>query len=565
MERTGGIIKTILLICFFLPAGRVCSQNYKFLSFKSDKELPQPYVYSILQDAQGFLWIGTGSGLSKYNGFEFENYTSNDSLADDFITCGIRSGKDLWFGHMNGRITCYHDQKFIKVNAPGRELSPVTHLALDPGGNVWFSTYEEGLFMLDARNLSIKSKPFRRNQQISTFEFVNDHEVLIGTPNGLILCNLSGIGYRDWHNPDKEYPESKITGIQKKRKGQGFYVSTENDGIFLVTINKHNFRVIEINPSPERRIAGVQHILEDSQSDLWIATIGDGLIRLNFRGPESPEITYFNKAGDFLTDNVKTVFEDREGIIWSGNYGDGLTRIIPSPFSHIPQNKEIYGNNVTAVFANGSFQWIATEKGLLKKDGKTGNILKFYNRNNGLPDDHITTVFSANGNDYWIGTSRNGLFFLDERKGTIKPFILEEHSMASAITKITGRDEKIWVGTHKGLCLINTSTKDKTWFTINQGGLPHNFITSLYLDKKGTLWVSTNSSTLACIRDEKVTKIGLSSGKGLITLGEADRRHSFPDLGRIIWKWCVHDRQGFNREFKLRAGSFFQLLLFGCE
>ena len=44
-------------------------------------------------------------------------------------------------------------------------------------------------------------------------------------------------------------------------------------------------------------------------------------------------MTYFNKSGGFLTDNVKTVFEDREGIIWSGNYGDGLTQIIP-PLSH---------------------------------------------------------------------------------------------------------------------------------------------------------------------------------------------------------------------------------------
>ncbi len=96
--------------------GKAYSQNYRFLSFKSEKELSQPYVYSILQDSNGYLWIGTGNGLSQYDGFKFENYTVHDSLADDFITCSILSGNDLWFGHMNGGISYYHKKKFSKVN-----------------------------------------------------------------------------------------------------------------------------------------------------------------------------------------------------------------------------------------------------------------------------------------------------------------------------------------------------------------------------------------------------------------------------------------------------------------
>jgi len=93
MGLTGKIFKILLMICLSLSGGKIVSQNYRFLSFKSEKELPQPYVYSILQDLHGFLWIGTGSGLSMYNGFEFENYSVNDSLADNFITSAISSGR----------------------------------------------------------------------------------------------------------------------------------------------------------------------------------------------------------------------------------------------------------------------------------------------------------------------------------------------------------------------------------------------------------------------------------------------------------------------------------------
>jgi ligand-binding sensor domain-containing protein/serine phosphatase RsbU (regulator of sigma subunit) len=530
MRHSCKIIKTILLICLSLSGGGMFSQNYKFQSFKSEKELSQPFVYSILQDSHGYLWIGTGSGLSKYNGFEFENYTVNDSLADNFITCSISSGNDLWFGHMNGRISYYHNKKFYKVNTQGKELSPVTHFARDPKGDIWFSTYEEGLFRLDAQDFSFKSKPFSDHQVIHTFEFVNDHEVLLGTGTGLMLSNLSGSDTIISSMRIRKIPETKITGIQKKKKGPGYYISTENDGLFLVTINKHDFQVTEIIAASDKHLAGVQQILEDSQSDLWVATIGNGLIRIKFNRSEGPEMTFFNKSVGFITDDVKTVFEDREGIIWSGNYGDGLTQIIPKPFTPVKLNKELYGNNITAIYASGPFQWIGTEKGLLKKDRKTGNILKFYNQRNGIPDDNITAIYSANERDFWIGTSKNGLFCLNEQKGAVKPFPLGDFSMANAITQITGRGEKVWVGTQKGLCLINTINQGKTWYTINQGGLPHNFINSLYLDKKGTLWVSTNCSTLAYIKDEKVKKIELSVGKGILTLGEVTE-----DTASRIW------------------------------
>ncbi len=43
-------------------------------------------------------------------------------------------------------ITCYHGKKFNKVSSVGKDLSPVTHFALDPKGQIWFSTYGEGLF-----------------------------------------------------------------------------------------------------------------------------------------------------------------------------------------------------------------------------------------------------------------------------------------------------------------------------------------------------------------------------------------------------------------------------------
>jgi ligand-binding sensor domain-containing protein/serine phosphatase RsbU (regulator of sigma subunit) len=530
MGYTGKYFICTLLICQFIFPGKVISQNYRFLSFKSEKELAQPYVYTVLQDSTGYLWVGTGSGLSRYDGFVFEKYTIQDSLADDFVTCGFSEKNDLWFGHMNGRISCFHDNQFYKVSLKGKDLSPVTHFARDPKGQIWFSTYGDGLFRLDIRNLSYTSVSLSDQADIHAFEFINDHEVLLGTGIGLMLCKFSSSDSIGHITPIGNFPEAKITGIIKKRTGSGYYISTENEGLFLLTLDKDEFHVSGIKTGMASGLTGVQQILEDSRSDLWIATMGNGLIRLNLKESSIPAITYFNKSGGFLTDNVKTVFEDREGIIWSGNYGDGLTRIMQTPFTSVKLNKELYGENVTAVFACGSFQWIGTEKGLLKRDGRTGNIVKLFNRSNGIPDDNITAIYSANEKDFWIGTAHSGLYCLDEPKETIKLFSLGEGSMENSITHIAGRGEKVWVATQKGLCLINTINQGKTWYTINKGGLPHNFINAIYLDKKGILWVSANSSTLAYIKDEKVSRIELSAGRGVLTLGDITE-----DTSSRIW------------------------------
>ena len=73
-----------ILFCFFLirviPA---FPQSYKFRTFNSEDGLTQSYIYSISQDTHGHLWIGTGGGLSRYNGNTFENVNSSKYYIED--------------------------------------------------------------------------------------------------------------------------------------------------------------------------------------------------------------------------------------------------------------------------------------------------------------------------------------------------------------------------------------------------------------------------------------------------------------------------------------------------
>lgn len=512
--------KGILLFFFSVTTCHAFPQNFNFRNFNSEEGLAQSYVYSIIMDSRGYLWVGTGDGLSRYNGFIFENYTTRDSLADNFITCGIPDGESLWFGHMNGRLSYFNGKQFHTVNMPQPNGSPITHFAKSPDGQIWVSTYSDGLLRLGKEASVVKNYIFKDQIFIISFVFLDDSELLIGTNTGLLYCRLKEYGEIEIIRPVAEIPQSKVTCIQKMRDKSVFYIATENDGIYQLTIEDKLFKVSRIIADPDFDFTGIQDIFEDSRLNLWVGSFGNGLIKLIFStSGELTKVNLFNKANGFATDNVKIVYEDREGNIWSGNYGQGLTQITPKAFSVNTFDKAMYGNDIFSFHSNQQYRWIGTEKGLIKTDLATGKIIKFYGKGSGLPDDSVTSIYSTDGKALWIGTDKNGVFRMDIGNEKILKYPIGNGALENSITIIKVKGEQVWLGTKKGLCHINLSTNRINWYSISQGGLPHNYINCLYVDGTDRLWVSTRSNVLAYIQDEKVFKIPLNSVSGILTLG----------------------------------------------
>jgi|WetSurMetagenome_2_1015567.scaffolds.fasta_scaffold03932_3 ligand-binding sensor domain-containing protein/serine phosphatase RsbU (regulator of sigma subunit) len=513
--------KGILFLFSMILFQDLYPQEYNFRSFNTEDGLSQSYVYSIIQDAQGYLWVGTGNGLSRFNGFEFNNYTTSDSLSDNFITCSISDGEGIWVGHMNGGLSHYIRKRFNGIKIPQPDASRLTHFAKSPGGRIWVSSYSGGMLKLSNDSGVVKHNLFSDPTIINTFNFVSENDILAGTNDGVLFCRLKDSGEIEIISHVKEIPESKITAILKMRNDSGYYVATENDGIYQLTYSNSHFTGSRIFADKVSDFTGIQDIYEDSQSNLWLCSFGSGLIKLTYSGEGSfTGINYFNTSTGFASDNVKTVFEDREGNIWSGNYSKGLTQITPKTFSVIQFDNPLIGNNIFSFCFNDQFRWTGTENGLVKTDLLSGKIIRFYRTVNGLPKDTVTALYTPDGKEIWIGTSRNGLYRMDAINEKASKYTVGEGALENSITCIAGKGKELWIGTKKGLCSLNVVTGYMIWYTINKGGLPHNLINSLYIDKTDRIWISTRSNTLAYIKDKKVYKVPLSSTTGVTTMGQ---------------------------------------------
>lgn len=92
------------------------SQNlYSIRNFTAIDGLPQSQVQGIVEDENGYLWLGTqGGGLTRFDGRQFKVYTTLDGLVSNFVY-GVRidSDKNLWILHPHG-LTKFDGLKFTK-------------------------------------------------------------------------------------------------------------------------------------------------------------------------------------------------------------------------------------------------------------------------------------------------------------------------------------------------------------------------------------------------------------------------------------------------------------------
>ena len=105
-------LKIILFSIFILSSAFSQTDEYIFKQLTDADGLSQSTIFAMLQDRDGYLWLGTIDGLNRYDGYEFRVY-SNDpsdssSISDNFISalCEDSDGF-IWVGTVNGYLNCF--------------------------------------------------------------------------------------------------------------------------------------------------------------------------------------------------------------------------------------------------------------------------------------------------------------------------------------------------------------------------------------------------------------------------------------------------------------------------
>lgn len=462
---------TLLVFFFILSVSQAFSQKYIFRQYSVDDGLAQSQVRAICQGEKGNLWVGTASGLSKFNGREFVNYSTSDGLVDMQVNA-IFNGKDggVWVVTNKG-LTNFNNKKVSKIDLT-QVLSEqnINDATEDSKGGVWLAVYKKGVVFLPQKT-SLKVKDYNLlDDKVSSIITFSDNQVITwGSQTSLFKYNTLSDSFEIVRTNNEEYVE--VVDAFKKGKDSVYILSPQHVRLLtkdtIIDLNNYTVPVIDL----------VKDIIVDSEKNIWVSSV-DGLHKLM---PDNSIIHYSQQNGLPFQD-IRCTYNDIENNIWIGTDGGGLLKFY-------------------------SQQEFVT-----------------YKKDDGYPSEQIMSVAQYN-DEMWFSTYSEGVFRVKDDKITV---LTERNGLSSNTVWSSCVDKKgnIWFGTSRGLSIYNGHTFQN--LSIEEG-LASNRVTSLFEDNQGRMWAGGKDGINIFYNGKNVRIIDTLGFSGYRT------RSIVQDKGGTIW------------------------------
>lgn len=542
--------------------------DIRFTQISVEAGLSQTRVAHMVRDDLGFMWFGTQYGLNRYDGYKFKVFTPQpgnpNSLSCAFVYSVFKDASGiLWIGcdqflDRFDPITETFTHIRLETQA-SKAPSIVFRITQDRRGILWLTT-GSGLYGLDPQTMRI------------TNHFLHDPQNPTSIASNGVLGSVEDRNGKFWVG-DGNYLEQldRKTGEVKLRVSVGpspinsFSLFEDRFGIIWIgymagggagglaafdpnteTLTRYSFydsatgRAIETD---------VHTVFEDSHGALWLATMGEGLLK--FDREHASAIRYRHRSDDpasLSEDRVIELGEDREGNIWAGLHSKAPNFFSTNPVSFrssLPTSLNPNGlgeSMVSAIYAdNHGTLWIGTAATLTRSDRATGKSISYRPPDMGVNTDLIAITEDQAG-IIWVGSYGQGLYRFDPRTAKFKVFrrdssdslrlsnnaifrIFIDHNGAMWLATWNGLDRfdpltgsfevhkrdaqsfgehyydiaedangDLWLGGTAGLQRFDPASGRFTGYQHTIGdtsSISDNDVTSVYVDPAGSVWAAT--------------------------------------------------------------------------
>jgi ligand-binding sensor domain-containing protein/serine phosphatase RsbU (regulator of sigma subunit) len=497
------MMTTARVFCLFLLLLSLTSgaQTFRFKNYTTEKDGLYPYIYSIHQDPPGFLWLGTGEGLYRFDGINFREIKVRTGDGDNFINCGLNMGNEInWFGYNDGSLAILSGKE-VKKFMPNTLSGAVT--GLFKINNSVYAFSQNGITLVfDYNGNLIKNwTELTSDYIILSVSPVEKQKFLIGTDDGLYLADFDAGKII----PVDECPVTRINCIYKSKIPNVWWAGTDDSGILLLKNisegNSTRIHVIDPKDINAKISKPVNTIIQDKFNYLWAGTSGEGL--MVFKNTDQGYTgECFNISNGLPSEFIKTLFIDKEENLWIGTYGNGLAKFSDDYFTFHFQGPRNLENNILACFSYKDQTLFAKNNILFYSNGKASDIPS----SETIPvSDKITAIFVDTKGNVWLGTQNSGIIVKKQGTSTFRPYVLPSAVTPGNINYITGYGNKLYIGSINGLYILNTEN-DSTIHISTNNGLPHNFISHIYIDIQGFPWIATPTNYLTKLEHDSVVK-----------------------------------------------------------
>lgn len=532
---------TTYLRHFFLVLLALCAsstqvlaqyENIRFTYFDKEYGLSQNSVLCMMQDRDGFIWVGTEDGLNRFDGYGFTVFNTNRrdfrTISDNTIH-SIAEDKDgrLWIATENEGVNVYNkvDGLFVYYRHQANNISSISTNAIkkifvDSKYRVWIGTNGGGLNLFEASTQSFT----RINQGIlSKISRIND---IVEDYSGLIWMGTNRDGLF-FYNPETGYSEQILLpgNIQhilslSVLNGTTILIGTMQ-GLYSLNVNNKKIKK-EFATHPILSNEEIKTILINSENQIILGTLEHGIFILTDQLKEITQINTSNKEYSGLNDDeIFSIIEDVNNNILVGTSSGGINRFNvqvsnfvnyafdpenPNGLSN-PQVRSIYKtkNNKLLVGTDGG--GLNIKDPIQKRWRHKKTIL---NNPKTISSNSVRYFVEKSDSEVWVATF-NGLnsmnIYTEEfQRIAPSPFIPEEVSSGKIRSMAKDKNGNLWLGFENDGIVFYNPTEKKGKEILSPVGrentLEHSTVYRVVIDDKGIIWAGTGLYGLVKIHPE---------------------------------------------------------------
>ena len=430
-----------MLIVALLSTMVAAAERYRFRNYGQDEGL-NTAVSGILQDRTGFLWVGTGNGLFRYDGARFQRFGLEEGLPNSSIRSLHESAAGVLWVATGGGLARLRRNRFETVDL-GLGTHGLDLHALASGNGKIYVGLDQGLLAgtlnIDGAPPRFSREPGSPEQPVWGIHVDPGGAVWFGSGNKLYLLDAGVLHVFD---ENAGLPQQRWGALLRDKQGNLWIRGPQH--LFELLSGTHRF--IARDRGLPQSSNSILSIVEDDGGTIMVAT-DQGLARWI---DGNWQLT--GTAQGLESDSVTSVFEDREHSLWIGMWGAGLARW---PGSSQWTNWTIadgLSSDVIWAIRRGSSDslWLGTDRGLLRMDsGVAGRVWK---QKDGLGGDKVKALAIGPDGAVWAACLPGGVSRLDPGTSKIRTYGRASGLGDDRVVAIhIDRENRVWASTAEGL------------------------------------------------------------------------------------------------------------------
>ena len=452
---------------------------------------------AIAQTSDGFLWVGSYSGLSRYDGSSFKSYDSINGVPG-VVSLYVDGKERLWIGTNDNGVALFEDEKFTSF-ADTEVLSShsIRAISEDGDGNIIVGT-TMGVGYIDQNNeLHALNEPQLNGEYIEALVRDKDGVVYGQTITGSIF-SIENLRVRNFYEAENTDFGGGLCIAPDPNEPGYVYIGTMENTIVHTTLSKG---------MKSQKVYSIGEMTELNS----ILPVGDEVYICSDGG-----IGYISKRGVFrkltglpMDNSVDSAMEDSEGNLWFTSSRQGIMKIVPNDFVDVTGHAGISGVIVNSTCVADDMLYIGCDDGLIILDGERNRV---ENELTGmLAGIRIRSIRKgSDGTLYFATYSESGLVMLSPDGQISTCSSVNGLSSDRVRTSLEMQDGNIAVATSGGVNIIRNG---KVKQILNaESGVKNSEILCIAQKSDGTLLMGSDGDGIYAYSDGDVRRFGRSDG-----------------------------------------------------